>query len=115
MILTHKIALDLTDEQEAYCRRASGTARFTYNWALAEWKQQYHNGDKPTAAQLKTQWNAIKYERYPWLTAIHRDAHAQPFTNLGTAFARFFRYEADYPTFKKKGKHDSFYVANDKS
>ena len=77
MILTHKIALDLTDEQEGYCRRAAGTARFTYNWALAEWKQQYNNGDKPTAAHLKTQWNAIKYARYPWLTAIPRDAHAK--------------------------------------
>src|SRR5262245_53461287 len=100
MIFTHKIALDLTDEQEGYCRRAAGTARFTYNWALAEWKRQYNNGDKPTAAHLKTQWNAIKYARYPWLTAIHRDAHAQPFTHLGIAFARFFRHEADYPTFK---------------
>lgn len=114
MIFTHKIALDLTDAQEAYCRRAAGTARLTYNWALAEWTRQYQAGEKPTAPTLKAQWNAIKYARYPWLVDIHRDAHAQPFTHLGAAFATFFRHEAGSPTFKKKGQHDSFYVANDK-
>lgn len=125
MIFAHKIALDLTQEQEAYCRQAAGTARFTYNWALSEWTRQYHAGEKPTAAKLKVQWNASKYERYPWLKGIHRDAHAQPFTNLQTAFSAFFQNIKDrkakkttrkvgYPTFKKKGAHDSFYIANDK-
>lgn len=44
-----------------------------------------------------------------------RDANAQPFANLGKAFARFFNKEARRPRFKKKGKcRESFYVANDK-
>lgn len=114
MIVAHQIALDLTQDQERYCRQAAGTARLTYNWALAEWQRQYHAGEKPTAQGLKKQWNALKYERYPWLRAIHRDAHSQPFTHLATAFQKFFRHEAGYPTFKKKGHHDSFYIANDK-
>ena len=125
MIFAHKIALDLTQEQEAYCRRAAGTVRLTYNWGLAEWQRQYHAGEKPSAAKLKQQWNAIKYERYPWLEDIHRDAHAQPFANLNAAFSAFFQNIKDrkagkttrkvgYPTFKKKGQHDSFYIANDK-
>src|SRR5262245_33949732 len=114
MIFAHKIALDLTQAQEIYCRQAAGTARLTYNWALAEWQRQYNAGEHPTAAKLKQQWNAIKYERYLWLADIHRDAHAQPFAQLHTAFQKFFRHEAGYPTFKKKGQHDSFYIANDK-
>src|SRR5215510_10308856 len=125
MIFAHKIALDLTQEQERYCRQAAGTARLTYNTALAEWTRQYHADEKPTALKLKAQWNAVKYERYPWLKDIHRDAHAQPFTNLQKAFAAFFQNLKDrkagkttrkvgYPTFKKKGVHDSFYIANDK-
>ena len=114
MIFAHKIALDLTDAQEAYCRKAAGTARFTYNWALAHWTMQYRNGEKPTAAKLKVQWNSLKHARYPWVDAIHRDAHAQPFTNLGAAFHRFLTGQNAYPTFKKKGQHDSFYMANDK-
>jgi putative transposase len=125
MIFAHKIALDLTETQETYCRKAAGTARFTYNFGLAHWQMQYRNGDKPTADKLKKYWNAIKYERYPWLEDIHRDAHAQPFTNLNAGFQRFFQNVKDrkagkttikvgYPTFKKKGVHDSFYIANDK-
>jgi putative transposase len=114
MILAHQIALDLTADQERYCCRAAGTARFTYNWALAEWRRQYQAGAKPTAAQLKTQWNAIKHAQFPWVAAVHKDANQQPFAHLATAFHKFFRHEAQYPAFKKKGQHDSFYVSNDK-
>jgi putative transposase len=45
---------------------------------------------------------------------VHKDANQQPFAHLSTAFRKFFRYEAKYPTFKKKGQHDSFYISNDK-
>lgn len=114
MIFAHQIALDLTAEQEAYCRRAAGTARFAYNWALAHWKQQDQNGEKPTAEKLKKQWNAIKHDLYPWVADVHKDANQQPFTHIGTAFTKFFRHEAGYPTFRKKGQHDSFYISNDK-
>jgi len=125
VIFAHKIALDLTQDQERYCRQAAGTSRLTYNWALAEWQRQYRAGGNPSAVALKKQWNALKYERYPWLAAIHRDAHAQPFTHLQKAFSAFFqnikdrkagktRRKVGYPRFKKKGQHDSFYIANDK-
>jgi putative transposase len=113
MIFAHKIALDLTQAQETYCKKAAGTARLTYNYGLAEWQRQYRNGEKPSAMALKKQWNAIKYECYPWLKEIHKDAHARPFIHLGIAFQKFFKHEARYPTFKKKGVHDSFYIAND--
>lgn len=113
--LSHKIALDPTAAQTDYFRRACGTARFVYNWALAEWNRQYEAGKKPTALSLKKQFNAEKYESFPWLVGIHRDAHSQPFTRLGAAFDAFFKGSAERPTFKKKGKcRDSFYVANDK-
>jgi putative transposase len=114
MIYAHQIALDLTQAQETYCRRAAGTARFVYNWALAEWQRHYQAGEKPTAAGLKKQWNALKHARYPWVSEIHKDANQQPFAHLATAFQKFFRHEAGYPTFKKKGQHDSFYISNDK-
>ena len=40
MIVAHKIALDPNDKQATYFARAAGTARFAYNWALAEWQRQ---------------------------------------------------------------------------
>ena len=115
MNLTHKIALDLTHEQAAYCRRAAGTARYVYNWALAEWNRQYESGQKPTAHALKKQFNAVYPTLFPWIGEVHRDCHSQPFADLGKAFGNFFKGLADRPVFKRKNKdRPSFYVANDK-
>jgi putative transposase len=44
MILAHRVRLVPTREQEIYFRRASGVARFAYNWALAQWRQEYVAG-----------------------------------------------------------------------
>jgi putative transposase len=115
VILAHRIALDPTFRQRRYFVRAAGTARFTWNWALAEWERRYSAGEKPNGKTLKAVFNAIKYQTFPWLKDIHRDAHAQPFANLHQAFLAYFKGIAQRPTFKKKGKcRDSFYVANDK-
>ncbi|MBW2011820.1 MAG: transposase [Deltaproteobacteria bacterium] len=112
--LSHKIELNPNNIQEGYFKRACGTARFTYNWALGEWNRQYQEGLKPSALALKKEFNAIKYEEFPWISEVLRDANSQPFTNLGKAFVRFFEGTGKYPVFKKRGIHDSFYIANDK-
>lgn len=120
MTRSHRIALDPTVAQIKYFAQAAGTARFTWNWALAEWNSQYEAGGKPKANELKRFWNSIKYERFPWLRKVHRDAHSQPFANLQAAWTTYFKSlkngsKAGRPKFKKKGKaRDSFYVANDK-
>ena len=115
MILAHRIQLDPTVAQACYFARACGTARFVYNWALAEWNRLYAAGEKPNGRELRRLFNSLKYEQFTWLKDIHRDAHAQPFANLQWAFKAWWRGDAERPTFKKKGKvRDSFYVANDK-
>jgi putative transposase len=111
---THKIALDPTSSQVGYFRRACGVARFTYNWGLAEWKRKYAEGQKPSGAALKKQFNALRHVDFPWSGEVLRDATAQPFANLQRAYQNFFAKRGKYPTFKKKGRHDSFYIANDK-
>jgi len=113
--LAHKIRLDPTPDQIRYFKQAAGTARLVWNWALTEWNRQYAAGRKPHAAALKKQFNALKYEQFPWLKGIHRDAHSQPFADLADAWERFFKGQNKRPVLKKKGKvPDSFYVANDK-
>jgi putative transposase len=124
VILGHRIALDLTVEQEKALARACGVARFTWNWALAEWNRQYEAGLKPSAKKLKLQFNAIKREHFPWIYESPKDANQQVFSFLGSAWSRFFKglkearkgkkLQADKPSFKKKGYHDSFYISNDK-
>ncbi|CAM5401291.1 hypothetical protein SSTU70S_02972 [Stutzerimonas stutzeri] len=119
MHLTHKMAFHPTAEQADYFQRAAGTARKVWNWALNEWNKQFAGGGKPNAMALKKQFNAIKYDLYPWIKDMHRDSHAQPFAHLGKAWTTFADLkagkQAHEPRFKKKGRcRDSFYVANDK-
>ena len=119
---SHKIALDPTPDQEALFRKAAGVARFTWNWALAEWNRLHKAGEKPTGLDLKKRFNAVKADLFPWVYESPRDANAQPFAHLDKAFTNFFRRLKDpsckkkgKPKFKKKGKcRDAFYVANDK-
>jgi len=111
--LAHDIRLVTTKAQEEYFRRACGTARFAWNWALAEWKRQYEGGEKPSGMALRALFNSIWREKFPWVGEVHRDCHSQPFANLQMAFDFFFKKTTGYPKFKKRGGHDSFYLAND--
>jgi len=128
MLLAHRIRIDATAAQRDYFARAAGTARRVWNWALAEWNRQAASGQRPDAMALKKAFNRIKYsdpdwldsDGNPWLRAIHRDAHAQPFANLAKAWSRYVELRragqpAHAPRFKKKGRApDGFYLANDR-
>ena len=79
MIKAHKIRLNPTEEQKVYFAKAAGTARFVWNWALAEWNRQYEAGEKPTALKLKKQFNEIRREQFPWTWEVTKNASDQPF------------------------------------
>jgi len=114
MMRAHKIRLNPTPEQANYFARAAGTSRFVWNWALAEWNRQYEAGEKPTALQLKKQFNAIRRTQFPWTWEVTKNASDQPFLDLGKAFTAFFEGKAKRPRFKsKKRSKPSFYLAND--
>jgi putative transposase len=81
MIKAHKIKLHPTPEQATYFAKAAGTARFVWNWALAEWNRQYEAGETPTALKLKKQFNAIRREQFPWTWEVTKNASDQPFLN----------------------------------
>lgn len=116
------IRLDPTFAKANALARACGVSRFTYNWGLAEWKDQYAMGGRPNANEIKRLFNAIKETEYPWIMESPRDANSQAFADLGCAFSNFFASckgtrkgrRVDYPTFRKRGVDDSFYVANDR-
>lgn len=114
MIKAHQIRLNPTPEQAIYFAKAVGTARFAYNWGLAEWKRQHEAGEKPNALALKKQFNRIKRVQFPWVYQVTKCAPEQAFADLGQAFSNFFAGRAAYPQFKRKhGSKASFYVAND--
>jgi putative transposase len=120
MIKAHKIRLNPTPDQVNYFARAAGTARFVFNWALAEWKRQYEAGGKPNATALKKQFNAIRREQFPWSYEVTKCAIEGAFMDVAAAFKNFFEgrkvgRKTGYPQFKsKKRSRQSFYLANDK-
>jgi len=92
MMLAHRIALS----------RAAGTARFAYNWALAEWKRQYETWKldntraKPAQQSLRRQLNAIKCKQFPWMLEVTKNAPQMAIIQLGRAFQNFFAKRAGY-------------------
>jgi putative transposase len=120
MIKAHKIRLHPTAEQANYFARAAGTARFTFNWAVAEWKRQYEAGGKPSALALRTQFNEIKKEQFPWVYDVTKCAVEGAFMDVAAAFKNFFEgrkagRKTGFPQFKtKRRSRQSFYLANDK-
>ncbi len=88
----HRIALAPNNAQATYLARAAGTARFAYNWALAEWQRQYreHLEDeslpKPSQQALRRQLNAIKRDQFPWMLEVTKNAPQMVIVHLGDAF-----------------------------
>jgi putative transposase len=125
MIKTHKIRLNPSPEQELYFRKAAGTARFVYNWGLAEW--QRHKTARPSDVHgvmaIKKDFNALKGQQYPWIYDVAKDVAEGAFTNLSTALKNYFESKngkrkgarVGFPRFKtKKDNRQSFHLNNDK-
>lgn len=128
----HIIRLDPTDKQATYFAKACGVARLAYNWALAEWQNQYQadktyrdycnaNGieidksqlNSPSQGKLRKQLNAIKRTQFPFMLEVTKCSPQLAIMQLGDAFKRFFKGEAKYPKFRKKGVDDRFSLSND--
>jgi len=115
---THKIALVVNNTQKTYLSRCAGTARFSYNWALSRSQEHYAaftedpTLPRPNQFSLRRELNAIKREEFPWMLEVTKCAPQEAIRDLGRAFENFFSGRAKYPTFKKKGLHDSFRVSS---
>jgi len=113
MLLAHKIALAPTAAQAVYFAQASGTARFAWNWALAEWQRQYKEGGKPSDTSLRRELNAIKREQFPWMYDVTKAAVQEAIIDLGSAFRSFFEKLGKFPRFKNRDSRKSFCAANE--
>ena len=107
----HKIRLDPNKRQEQFFWKCVGTARFAYNWALANWKQDYADGGRPSAFDLRRRLNSIKHDEFPWMAEVPCDVFGQSICDLGDAFTRFFKGQTRHPTFKRKhGARNSAHI-----
>jgi putative transposase len=119
MLVAHRIRPAPNNVQASYLARAAGTARFAYNWALAQWQRQYGASKaepalpKPNEMALRRQLNAIKRADFPWMLEVTKNAPQMAIIQLGRAFDNFFAGRARYPRFRRKGRDDRFTLTND--
>ena len=119
MLIAHRVELDPTDRQRTAFARAAGTARFAYNWALAEWRRRHAAREKdrtlpaPSEMALRRDLNALKRSLYPWMLEVTKCAVQEAVIDLGAAFRSFFDRRGRYPRFKRRGVRDGFCAANE--
>ena len=102
-----KYELMPSGEQRRQMRRFAGACRFVYNKALALQKQRYEQGEKKLSyaglCRALTQWR--NGEQTPWLKEAPVHPLQQSLKDLERAYGNFFARRADFPRFKKKGRH----------
>lgn len=110
MILGQRIRLDPNNVQATFFKRCAGAARFTYNLGLARWQEMYEAGEKPSWREINAEVNARKKNDLSWLAELPWAVANNALSDLGNAFAHFFRRaktggtKVGYPKFKSK-KH----------
>lgn len=117
MILSLKIKLYPTKEQEKLMWQSVGVNRFAYNWGLAR-SESYYNEHKKSLSNndLRKEFTKLrKTDEYPWLKDVSSEIPQQALKDLGDAYKKFFKKQGGFPKFKKKGKcENSFYHHNNK-
>jgi len=106
----YKFRIEPTGEQRRKLQQFAGMTRFVFNKALAIQKENHEAGGKyiqyVPMAKLLTAWR--NGDETPWLkdAPVHPLQHA--LKHLDRAYKNFFEKRASFPTFKKRGRSDSF-------
>jgi len=107
----YKTRLRPNNKQRTFFIRCAGTARFVYNWALADRKRLYaETGKGGNLYEQKRRFNALKDVEFPWIRATPYKVTEAAFVDLDAAYQNFFRRikAGDKPGFPRfKSKHRS--------
>ncbi|MHA4984985.1 RNA-guided endonuclease InsQ/TnpB family protein [Cetobacterium somerae] len=111
MILSKKIRLKPTKQQEKILYQSCGTARFMYNWTLGRQKENYESGGKFISDNdLRKEITQLKKTELPWLSEVSNNVAKQAVKDACIAYKNFFTKKASFPKFKSKKKSKlSFY------
>ena len=91
MLLAHKIELVPANKfQLQYLVDSAGCARFSYNWALTEWKKRWEKQKKLPKVRrkyisdhdLRKHLNAIKRTEYPFLLQVSKYVSQESFEDF---------------------------------
>ena len=124
MLISKKIRLILTPEQEHYCWRASGTARWAYNQYIATCREMYlAKKNDPnqqgfiTAFSFNKEITQMKKtkKKLSWLKDIAACVTKTAVINGQKAYDRFFKGLSKFPQFHAKRKTTPSFAMQSKS
>jgi len=102
---TYKFKLFPNKEQIELISRHFGSTRFVWNYFLAERKQSYLESKKTLTYYNNAQTLVAlkKTDEFNWLKDVNSQSLQASLKDLDTAYGRFFKKQAMFPKFKKKG------------
>ncbi len=113
--MAHKYRLYPTGAQAALLRGHIGQCRLIHNLCVEQfdmWREFGRYGNAPSFKERSVQLTQLRrFDEVPWMSTHGSAAvHQQALANFNTAVSNFFAGRADRPTFKKRGRRESFRV-----
>jgi putative transposase len=102
MIKAHKIRLNPTLPQEAYFYRASGVARFAWNWALEEYKRRKAAGQEIDWNEIKKEFRARIETEFPFVQEVTKCAAEVAISDLRQAINTYYKTKQANPKSRVK-------------
>ena len=115
MVKAIKVMLIPNNIQNSKMFQYAGAARFAYNWALANEKENYEKGGKFISdIELRKEFTRLRNsDEYVWLQNVSNNVTKQAIKDACTAYRNFFKGLQKYPRFKSKKKSTpKFYQDN---
>ena len=110
MLKTYKTEINPTEEQKVLINKTIGTCRFIYNFYIAHNKEVYEKEKKFVSGMDFSKWlnnNFIPSNSdYFWIKEVSSKSVKKLIMDAECAFKKFFKKQAKFPRFKKKGKSD---------
>ena len=121
MLVAKKIRLKPTPKQEELFWKSAGTARWAYNYFLAEQEKcykEYLANNKQGQSFIKENElrryinNELKPNTHTWLKEVGSNVMKQGVKDANEAYQKYFKGLADKPKFKKKHKSKPCFYVN---
>ncbi len=111
MILSKKIRLKPTKEQEKILYKSANIARFIYNWTLNKQEENFKLGSKFISDNdLRKEITILKKSELIWLNEVSNNVAKQAVKDGCNAYKNFFKKISKKPRFKSRKKSKlSFY------
>jgi len=108
---TYKFKIYPNKEQVELMAKHFGSVRFVWNYFLAKRKQSYLERKKTLSYHDNARTLTVlkNTDEFNWLKEVNSQSLQSSLKDLDTAYGRFFKKQAMFPKFKKKGLYtDSF-------